>query len=60
MTQRDLNYNAYFSEGDKEHVPKDEFHSHNAERLDVARVKDLLLSLPEVQSELALWKSERA
>ena len=60
LDQRDLNYNAYFSEGDKEHVPKGEFHSHNTERLDVAGVKDLLLSLPEVQSELALWKSERA
>jgi UDP-glucose 4-epimerase len=60
LDQRDLNYNAYFSEGDKEHAPKEEFHSHNTERLDVEGVKDLLLSLPEVRSELAAWKAERA
>ncbi|MAQ29708.1 MAG: UDP-glucose 4-epimerase [Erythrobacter sp.] len=60
LDQRDLNYNIYFNEGDNENVPKDEFHSHNTDRLNVAGVKNLLLSLPEVQSELALWKSERA
>jgi len=31
----------------------DDYHSHNAERLDIEGVKDLLLSLPEIQAELA-------
>jgi UDP-glucose 4-epimerase len=58
LDQRDLNYSAYFTEGDLEHEPPfEDFHSHNAERLDVAGVKELLLSLPEVQVELAAWRA---
>ena len=59
LDERDLNYNAYFTEGDTEHLWGEDFHSHNAERLDVAGVKDLLLSLPEVRAELESWKEER-
>ena len=56
LDERDLNYSAYFSEGDAEHLPPTEdFHSHNAERLNVAQVKELLLSLPEIRRELASW-----
>ena len=58
LDERDLNYSAYFSEGDKEHVPpQDDFHSHNAERLSVEGVKELLLSLPEVRAELEGWNA---
>jgi hypothetical protein len=32
----------------------DDYTSHNTERLDVAQVKALLLTLPEVQAELAV------
>jgi len=56
MDDRDLNYQAYFSEGEHETVQHKDYHSHNTERLDVEGVKTLLLSLPEVQSELAAWK----
>ena len=60
LDERDLNYSSYFSEGDTENAPPTEdFHSHNAERLSVAGVKELLLSLPEVQDELASWKAQR-
>ena len=59
LDERDLNYSSYFSEGDTEHVPTEDFHSHNAEQLSVEGVKELLLSLPEVQAELASWKAER-
>lgn len=57
MDDRDLNYKAYFTEGEHETVQYEDYHSHNTERLDVEGVKDLLLSLPEIQSELASWKA---
>ncbi|NVK33326.1 MAG: polysaccharide biosynthesis protein [Rhodobacteraceae bacterium] len=55
MDSRDLNYSLYFSEGEKETVRHEDYHSHNTVRLDVEGVKALLLSLPEVQAELAAW-----
>lgn len=57
LDERDLNYNSYFNEGDTEHDLKDDFHSHNATRLDRGGVKNLLLSLPEVQNELDVWRA---
>lgn len=53
MDSRDLNYKAYFSEGEQETARHDDYHSHNTERLDVEGVKKLLLSLPEIRSELS-------
>lgn len=53
--ERDLNYAAYFSEGETGASQVEDYHSHNTERLDVEGVKTLLLSLPEVQAELAAW-----
>jgi len=53
MDQRGLNYKAYFSEGDQTTVRQEDYHSHNTEQLDVEGVKELLLTLPEVQAELA-------
>ncbi|MEM7179071.1 MAG: SDR family NAD(P)-dependent oxidoreductase [Pseudomonadota bacterium] len=55
LDQRDLNYKAYVSEGDATRNTYEDYHSHNTARLDVAGVKDLLLSLPEVQAELDGW-----
>ncbi|MFC6286338.1 polysaccharide biosynthesis protein [Nocardioides sp. GCM10027113] len=43
---RDLNYGEYFDEGDVEESARDDYHSHNTERLDVAEVVDLLHSMP--------------
>lgn len=54
---RDLNYKPYFSEGDTTATQFEDYHSHNTEQLSVAEIKDLLLSLPEVQAELANWES---
>jgi UDP-N-acetylglucosamine 4,6-dehydratase len=56
MDDRDLNYKAYFSEGDQETAHHEDYHSHNTERLDVAGVKKLLLTLPQIQQELEGWK----
>lgn len=53
MDDRDLNYGKYFTEGDTREPTLDDYHSHNTEQLDVARVEQLLLSLPEVRAELA-------
>jgi len=53
MDNRDLNYKPYFSEGDKTTSMLEDYHSHNTERLTVAGVKELLMTLPEVQAEVA-------
>lgn len=55
LDSRDLNYSAYFSEGDDLNPQLEDFHSHNADRLDVEGVKALLLTLSEVRSELDAW-----
>lgn len=55
LDSRDLNYSAYFTEGEELNPVTEDFHSHNAERLDKEGVKELLLTLDEVQSELASW-----
>lgn len=55
LDDRDLNYKAYFSEGDSETKHYDDYHSHNTQRLDVAGTKELLLTLPEIEKELSTW-----
>lgn len=59
MDGRDLNYQAYFSEGEQETAQHEDYHSHNTERLDVEGVKELLLSLPEVRAELEAWRDRK-
>lgn len=53
MDDRDLNYGKYFTEGNAVEASFEDYTSHNTERLDVQGVEHLLLSLPEVRSELA-------
>ncbi|MDX5323887.1 MAG: polysaccharide biosynthesis protein [Exiguobacterium sp.] len=53
---RDLNYDKYFSEGSKELTVQGEYNSNNTEQLDVEEVKQLLLTLPYIQAELAAWE----
>lgn len=52
MDNRDLNYEKYFTDGNKEEVLFEDYHSHNTERLNVEQVKQLLLTLPEVVQAL--------
>lgn len=59
MDARDLNYQAYFSEGDRETGHFDDYHSHNTIQLTVPQVKELLLTLTEVRTEIEAWESER-
>lgn len=52
LDDRGLNYALYFTEGDHEESEIEDYTSHNTKRLDVEAVEELLLSLPEVTSEL--------
>ena len=49
---RDLNYAKYFSEGEESISHLDDYTSHNTHRLNVAQVKDLLLTLDYIKGEL--------
>lgn len=55
LDKRDLNYSAYFSEGDDISPVQEDFNSHNAERLSKEKVKKLLLTLDDVRRELEAW-----
>ncbi len=52
MDDRDLDYSKYFTEGDTHESQLDDYTSHNTERLGVAGIEQILLSLPEVRAEL--------
>jgi UDP-glucose 4-epimerase len=59
MDERDLNYKAYFSEGEQQTKQFEDYHSHNTQRLDITGVKALLMSLPEVQAEVSAWAAAK-
>ena len=48
---RDLNYAPYFSEGNNKEILRGEYNSDNTERLDIAKMKDLLIQLPEIKND---------
>ncbi len=56
MDRRDLNYSAYFSEGDEGARNLVDYHSHNTEQLDATGVANLIATLPEIQAELTAWR----
>lgn len=49
---RDLNYNKYFVEGETRVSALEDYTSHNAERLDIPGVKQLLMKLNYIQERL--------
>ena len=49
---RDLNYNKYFVEGEPQVSSFDDYTSHNTERLDVARIKALLMKLDFIKENI--------
>ena len=53
---RDLNYNAYFTEGQEEVSRQDDYHSHDTRRLDVHELVTMLTKLDYVQDELKDWR----
>ncbi|MBR8657350.1 polysaccharide biosynthesis protein [Achromobacter sp. Marseille-Q0513] len=52
MDNRGLNYKKYFVEGEQEISDLDDYTSHNTDRLDVASVEKVLLSLNYLQEQL--------
>jgi UDP-glucose 4-epimerase len=52
LDTRDLNYEVFFEEGQERSHLTQAYTSHNTERLTVEQVIELLLTLPEVRSEL--------
>ena len=56
--KRDLNYDKYFKDGDKERNTLTEFNSSNTDLLNVAQVQEKLLSLQYIRDELAAWESK--
>lgn len=49
---RDLNYDKYFIEGQEEVSIIDDYHSHNTNRLNISRMKELLTKLDIVNNDL--------
>ena len=54
---RDLNYNMYFVEGEKEISEHDDYTSHNTERLNVEQVKELISKLDYIKNESSAYSS---
>lgn len=52
LDTRGLDYAVYFEEGETRNPSLEAYTSHNTNRLDKDKVKQLLLTLPEVRSEL--------
>ena len=52
MDQRDLNYNKFFSEGEKIISSQEDYTSHNTQQLSLAEVKELLQTLHVVRSSM--------
>ena len=56
MDDRDLNYEKYFTEGNRDEALTEDYNSHNTRRLGVEEVENVLLSLEEVQDELSIFR----
>ena len=56
--KRGLNYDKYFNDGDKERNILTEFNSNNTELLTVEQVKEKLMTLKYIRSEIAGWESK--
>jgi UDP-N-acetylglucosamine 4,6-dehydratase len=57
--KRGLNYEKYYSQGDKKRNKLSEFNSSNTELLDIEQVKKKLLSLPYIKEQLIQWGENR-
>jgi UDP-N-acetylglucosamine 4,6-dehydratase/5-epimerase len=53
---RDLNYDAYFTEGIEPLSQQDDYNSHNTRRLTEAEMAKMLLQLGLIREELATWR----
>lgn len=55
---RDLNYDKYFADGDQKLSSDEEYNSDNTQRLSVEQIKEKLLELDYVKSELEAWNKK--
>ena len=55
--KRDLNYDKYFVEGNQKLSTTEEYNSHNTDRLTLDEVKDTLMNLDYVKTELESWRN---
>lgn len=55
--KRDLNYDKYFVDGDAERSTLTEFNSNNTKLLTVSEIKEKLLELDDIRSELESWEN---
>lgn len=55
---RDLNYDKFFSEGSEAVSRIEDYHSHNTRRLDVEGMKEQLMRLRFIQTDLGLIESD--
>ena len=56
VDKRDLYYDKYFVEGDQSLSSEREYNSNNTEQLNIELIKEKLLTLNYVQSELEKWR----
>ena len=56
---RDLNYDKFFTQGNAEVAAVEDYHSHNAERLDVCRMKQQLMRLRFIKEDLGFIPREK-
>jgi UDP-glucose 4-epimerase len=54
---RDLNYGKYYEEGNASRSMLSEFNSNNTDLLNIEQVKERLMKLSYVKTELASWKA---
>ena len=57
--KRDLNYDKYFVEGNKQLQYVDDYNSHNTKRLSVEEIKEKLLKLDYIKEELHKWEAKK-
>ncbi len=53
--QRDLNYNKYFIDGERERIKLSEFNSNNTRALTIDETKSKLLTLDYIKEEINAW-----
>lgn len=56
--KRNLNYDKYFSDGERKLTNHDEYNSHNTTRVSIDQIKSKLLQLDYVKNELQVWKKK--
>ena len=52
IDDRGLNYNKYLNEGDMKIIKTEDYNSQNSVRMNVGEIEEMLLSQPEIISEL--------